>query len=308
VSTPPASAASSYKDTLNLLETPFSMRANAKKREPELQAFWREIGLYERLSDENPGPVFTLHDGPPYANGALHVGHALNKILKDIINKHALLRGHRARFVPGWDCHGLPIELKVLQTLAPKDRQALTPLELRRRAHAYALEQVDLQRRGFQRWGIWGDWDRPYLTLDKRYEAAQIAVFGRMALAGHIYRGLKPVHWSPSSRTALAEASTPRWAGAAWRCWSGAIVQRLNPAKNPPGAGGSEAKGRGARFAAGTSATHALGRSGLNADPQPAAHTEARHGADERERSRHGAGGSRRLELGQGKSLWIVWG
>ncbi len=182
------------------------MRANAKTREPELQAFWRELGLYDRLSRENPGAVFTLHDGPPYANGALHVGHALNKILKDIINKHALLQGRRARFVPGWDCHGLPIELKVLQTLKPEERQSLTPLALRRRAHAYALEQVDLQRRGFQRWGIWGDWDHPYLTLGRSYEAAQIAVFGRMALAGHITRGLKPVHWSPSSRTALAEA------------------------------------------------------------------------------------------------------
>ena len=206
MSTPPASAAPSYKDTLNLLDTPFAMRANARQREPELQAFWKELGLYERLSRQNPGPPFTLHDGPPYANGALHVGHALNKILKDIINKHALLLGRRARFVPGWDCHGLPIELKVLQTLSSQERQALTPLDLRRRAHAYALEQVDLQRRGFQRWGIWGDWEQPYLTLDKAYEAAQIGVFGRMALAGHIYRGLKPVHWSPSSRTALAEA------------------------------------------------------------------------------------------------------
>ncbi|MBM5815626.1 MAG: isoleucine--tRNA ligase, partial [Cyanobacteria bacterium K_Offshore_surface_m2_239] len=210
MSTPPASAASSYKDTLNLLDTPFAMRANARKREPELQAFWAEQRLYERLARSGPSdagrPAFTLHDGPPYANGALHVGHALNKILKDIINKHALLQGKRARFRPGWDCHGLPIELKVLQTLRPEERQALTPLDLRRRARAYALEQVELQRRGFQRWGIWGDWEEPYLTLDKAYEAAQIGVFGRMALAGHIYRGLKPVHWSPSSRTALAEA------------------------------------------------------------------------------------------------------
>jgi isoleucyl-tRNA synthetase len=211
VSTPPASAASSYKDTLNLLDTPFGMRANAKKREPELQSFWAEQRVYERLSRDATLPgggsaTFTLHDGPPYANGALHVGHALNKILKDIINKHALLQGRRARFRPGWDCHGLPIELKVLQTLSSEERQALTPLELRRRARAYALQQVKIQRRGFQRWGIWGDWERPYLTLDKAYEAAQIAVFGRMALAGHIYRGLKPVHWSPSSRTALAEA------------------------------------------------------------------------------------------------------
>ena len=196
----------SYKDTLNLLETPFQMRANARQREPEIQAFWAEQRLYERLSGANSGPVFTLHDGPPYANGALHVGHALNKVLKDIINKHALLNGKRARFVPGWDCHGLPIELKVLQGLSSEERRALTPLALRRRAHAYALEQVEGQRSGFRRWGIWADWDHPYLTLNKAYEAAQIGVFGQMVLAGHIYRGLKPVHWSPSSRTALAEA------------------------------------------------------------------------------------------------------
>jgi isoleucyl-tRNA synthetase len=196
----------SYKDTLNLLQTPFSMRANAKTREPELQAFWAELDLYQRLSRGNPGEVFTLHDGPPYANGPLHVGHALNKILKDILNKYALLRGRRARFVPGWDCHGLPIELKVLQSLSSTERSALTPLELRRRAHAYALEQVEGQKAGFRRWGIWADWEQPYLTLNKAYEAAQIGVFGRMVLAGHIYRGLKPVHWSPSSRTALAEA------------------------------------------------------------------------------------------------------
>ncbi len=201
----------SYKDTLNLLQTPFGMRANAKVREPELQALWAEWGLYERLSTANTLPgggveTFTLHDGPPYANGALHVGHALNKILKDIVNKHALLRGQRARFVPGWDCHGLPIELKVLQSLSSDERQALTPTSLRQKAQAYAREQVAIQKAGFVRWGIWADWERPYLTLDKAYEAAQIEVFGRMVLAGHIYRGFKPVHWSPSSRTALAEA------------------------------------------------------------------------------------------------------
>ena len=196
----------SYKQSLNLLQTPFAMRANARQREPELQRFWQERGLYEQLSRHNPGEVFTLHDGPPYANGALHVGHALNKILKDIINKHALMRGRRARFVPGWDCHGLPIELKVLQGLSSEERKALTPISLRQKAHAYALEQVALQKAGFRRWGIWADWDSPYLTLQKSYEAAQIGVFGRMVLAGHIYRGLKPVHWSPSSRTALAEA------------------------------------------------------------------------------------------------------
>ncbi len=196
----------SYKDTLNLLQTPFAMRANARVREPELQAFWKAHDLYGRLSRGNPGEAFTLHDGPPYANGALHVGHALNKILKDIINKHALLQGKRARFVPGWDCHGLPIELKVLQGMSNEERRGLSPVDLRRRAHAYALEQVEGQMGGFRRWGIWADWDAPYLTLQKSYEAAQIGVFGKMVLAGHIYRGLKPVHWSPSSRTALAEA------------------------------------------------------------------------------------------------------
>ncbi len=198
--------ATSYKDTLNLLQTPFSMRANAKVREPEIQAFWAELQLYERLSQQNPGESFTLHDGPPYANGALHVGHALNKILKDIINKTALLQGKKARFIPGWDCHGLPIELKVLQGLKSSERAELTPVSLRQKAHAYALEQVEGQKAGFRRWGIWADWDQPYLTLQKSYEAAQIGVFGAMVLAGHIYRGLKPVHWSPSSRTALAEA------------------------------------------------------------------------------------------------------
>ncbi|NDC15658.1 MAG: isoleucine--tRNA ligase, partial [Synechococcaceae bacterium WB9_2_170] len=201
-----ASSQASYKDTLNLLQTPFAMRANAKVREPELQAFWAQEKLYERLSQHNPGEPFTLHDGPPYANGALHVGHALNKILKDIINKTALLQGRKARFIPGWDCHGLPIELKVLQGLSSSERQALTPISLRQKAHAYALQQVEGQKQGFQRWGIWADWEQPYLTLHRDYEAAQIGVFGQMVLAGHIYRGLKPVHWSPSSRTALAEA------------------------------------------------------------------------------------------------------
>ena len=196
----------SYKDTLNLLQTGFGMRANAVKREPELQAFWAEKGIDLTLGLTNAGPTFTLHDGPPYANGALHMGHALNKVLKDVINKYQLLRGRRVRFVPGWDCHGLPIELKVLQSMEQEQRQSLTPIKLRKKASAYARKQVDGQMNGFRRWGIWADWDQPYLTLQKAYEAAQIRVFGEMVLKGHIYRGLKPVHWSPSSRTALAEA------------------------------------------------------------------------------------------------------
>ena len=196
----------SYKDTLNLLQTSFGMRANAVKREPELQSFWSENGIDLKLGLQNSGPIFTLHDGPPYANGPLHMGHALNKVLKDVINKYQILRGRKVRYIPGWDCHGLPIELKVLQSMDQDQRQALTPIKLRKKAAAYARKQVDGQMKGFQRWGIWADWQEPYLTLQKNYEAAQIKVFGEMVLKGHIYRGLKPVHWSPSSQTALAEA------------------------------------------------------------------------------------------------------
>ncbi|MGB5897314.1 MAG: isoleucine--tRNA ligase [Geitlerinemataceae cyanobacterium] len=198
--------AKTYKDTVNLPQTRFDMRANASKREPEIQKFWAENRIFEKLSQENPGEPFILHDGPPYANGSLHVGHALNKILKDIINRYQLLQGRKVRYVPGWDCHGLPIELKVLQTLKSEERQALTPLTLRQKAREFALKTVDEQRESFKRYGVWGDWENPYLTLTPEYEAAQIGVFGEMVLKGYIYRGLKPVHWSPSSQTALAEA------------------------------------------------------------------------------------------------------
>ncbi len=196
----------SYKDTVNLPKTNFDMRANAIKREPEIQKFWEENKIYERLSEENPGDLFILHDGPPYANGSLHIGHALNKILKDIINRYQLLRGRKARYVPGWDCHGLPIELKVLQNMKQAERQNLTSLQLRHKAKEFALSTIDEQRENFKRYGVWGDWEHPYLTLKPEYEAAQIGVFGQMVLKGYIYRGLKPVHWSPSSKTALAEA------------------------------------------------------------------------------------------------------
>lgn len=196
----------SYKDTVNLPKTKFDMRANATKREPELQQFWAEEQIYDRLSQNNPGEVFVLHDGPPYANGSLHIGHALNKILKDVINRFQLLQGRKVRYVPGWDCHGLPIELKVLQAMKPAERQQLTPLQLRHKARDFALKTVDEQRQNFKRYAIWGDWEHPYLTLQPEYEAAQIGVFGQMVLQGYIYRGLKPVHWSPSSQTALAEA------------------------------------------------------------------------------------------------------
>ena len=196
----------SYKDSLNLLKTDFSMRANSVKREPEIQKFWSENKIDMKLGLTNKGKNFTLHDGPPYANGPLHMGHALNKVLKDFINKYKILNGYRVHFVPGWDCHGLPIELKVLQNLKNEERKNLDILGLRQKATEYAKKQIYSQMEGFKRWAIWGDWENPYLTLKKNYESAQIEVFGKMFLKGYIFRGLKPVHWSPSSRTALAEA------------------------------------------------------------------------------------------------------
>lgn len=196
----------SYKETVLLPKTTFEMRANATKREPELQAFWAENEIYEQLAASNPGAEFVLHDGPPYANGDLHIGHALNKILKDIINKYQLLQGRKVRYVPGWDCHGLPIELKVLQAMDAETRANLTPIKLRKKAKAFALKTIDRQRNSFKRYGVWGNWDHPYMTLTPEYEAAQIDVFGQMYLKGYIYRGLKSVHWSPTSQTALAEA------------------------------------------------------------------------------------------------------
>ncbi|KAL9227176.1 hypothetical protein vseg_002900 [Gypsophila vaccaria] len=195
-----------YKDTVNLPTTKFGMRANATIREPEIQKLWEDNQVFKRTVERNDGGSFILHDGPPYANGDLHIGHALNKILKDIINKYKLLQNYKVQYVPGWDCHGLPIELKVLQSIDQEARKELTTLKLRAKAAKFAKATVKTQMESFKRYGVWGFWDKPYLTLDPDYEAAQIEVFGEMALKEYIYRGRKPVHWSPSSRTALAEA------------------------------------------------------------------------------------------------------
>ena len=205
----PPKEQNAFARTILLPETPFSQRANAVVREPELQAFWKETKLYDRLSEsaaQAGAERYVLHDGPPYANGDLHCGHALNKILKDFINRKQVLNGKQVHYVPGWDCHGLPIELKVLQTMKAKEREALTPVTLRQRAAAFAHEAVARQSLGFQRFGVMGDFEHPYLTLQPEFEAAQIRVFGEMFHKGFIFRGRKPVHWSPSSRTALAEA------------------------------------------------------------------------------------------------------
>lgn len=195
-----------YKHTVDLPKTAFGMRANSAVREPEIQKLWEENQVFKRVSEKNTGGTFIIHDGPPYANGDLHIGHALNKILKDIINRYKLLQNCKVHYVPGWDCHGLPIELKVLQSLDQDARKELTQLKLRAKAAKFAKTTVKSQMASFKRYGVWGDWDHPYLTLDPEYEAAQIEVFGQMVFQGYIFRGRKPVHWSPSSRTALAEA------------------------------------------------------------------------------------------------------
>ncbi|KAG7360565.1 isoleucyl-tRNA synthetase [Nitzschia inconspicua] len=198
-----------FASTIILPETGFSQRANAVVREPEIQQFWNDYDLYHKLSEQAEAadaPRFVLHDGPPYANGDLHCGHALNKILKDFINRKQALNGKQVHYVPGWDCHGLPIELKVLQNMKSKEREGLTPVTLREKAASFAKETVEKQSQAFQRYGIFGDFEHPYLTLDPKFEAAQIRVFGEMFQKGFIFRGRKPVHWSPSSRTALAEA------------------------------------------------------------------------------------------------------
>lgn len=217
-----------YSSTVNLPQTSFEQRANAVKREPQLQSFWAENQVYERLSRENPGDTFVLHDGPPFANGPIHCGHALNKILKDFINKHALMIGKRAVFIPGWDTHGLPIELKVLQSIKSKERRNLSTLQLRKRAREFAQETVTKHIMGMKRFGVWGDWDTPYLTMQPEYEAAQMEVFGRMYELGYVSRGKKPVHWSPSSRTALAEAELEYPEGHTSRsCYCAFDVQHL---------------------------------------------------------------------------------
>ncbi|CAB4478517.1 unnamed protein product [Rhizophagus irregularis] len=190
-----------YSDTLLLPKTNFPLRADAANREILFQDRCSK-DLYKWQIENNPKEMFILHDGPPYADGS----HALNKILKDIINRYKVLHGYKVNYIPGWDCHGLPIELKALKELRGVDKSSLTPLQIRDVAKKSALEALEIQRKEFISWDIMGDWENPYRTLDKEYEVRQLQVFHNMMKKGYIYRQNKPVHWSPSSRTALAEA------------------------------------------------------------------------------------------------------
>jgi isoleucyl-tRNA synthetase len=194
-----------YKDTLLMPKTEFPMRGNLPKREPEIQDQWEEMNIYKLVQEKTKDrPMFVLHDGPPYANGDIHMGHALNKVLKDFIVRFKSMSGYNAPYVPGWDTHGLPIE----QALTNKGvkRKEMSIAEFRKLCEKYALEQIDNQRTQFKRLGVRGDWDNPYITLKPAYEAQQIKVFGEMAKKGYIYKGKKPVYWSPTSESALAEA------------------------------------------------------------------------------------------------------
>jgi isoleucyl-tRNA synthetase len=195
-----------FKHTLNLPKTDFPMKANLPQREPEMLALWEKEGLYGKIQEaRGVRKSFTLHDGPPYANGHIHMGHALNKVLKDIVVKSKWLAGYHSHYVPGWDCHGLPIEHKVDEELKFR-RKALPALTVRQACRRYAAKYIDIQRGEFVRLGVFGDWEHPYITMDYGYEARIAREFGRFVETGAVYRRKKPVHWCPSCVTALAEA------------------------------------------------------------------------------------------------------
>mgnify|MGYP003336045592 FL=1 len=196
-----------YKNTLNLPRTDFAMKADLVAREPQRLARWEADQIYAQIRQARAGkPKFILHDGPPFANGDVHVGTALNKVLKDIIVKYKTLRGFDAPYVPGWDCHGLPIEFKVTQDMRKAGDTSSDAATIRTACDAYARKYIDLQRTQFKRLGVFGDWQNPYLTLNKEYEADELRLFADLVAQGFVYRGKKPVYWSIPCRTALAEA------------------------------------------------------------------------------------------------------
>ena len=199
-------SASKYKDTVVLPDTAFPQRGDLAKREPEILAQWEREDLYAQIQAARAGaPLWVLHDGPPYSNGHIHYGHILNKILKDIVVKSRTMAGFRTPYVPGWDTHGLPIELAVERDLKG-NRDGMSAAEFRRACRDYALKFVDIQRTEFRRLGVLGEWGKPYLTLDASYEAAIARALAKFTRDGYLYRGHKPVSWCPRDRTALAEA------------------------------------------------------------------------------------------------------
>ena len=198
-----------YKKTLNMPKSGFPMRAGLPKREPEMLRYWEQLDLYNELLKKNEGkPLFSLHDGPPFSNGALHMGHALNKALKDFINRSYAMRGYYTPYIPGWDNHGMPIESAIIKQ-NKLNHKAMSVADFRTACHQFADHYIDVQREGFKRMGVVADWEHPYKTMDPGFEAREVRVFGQMYKNGHIYKGLKglkPVYWCPHDETALAEA------------------------------------------------------------------------------------------------------
>jgi len=196
----------SYKDTLNLPSTTFAMKANLTQREPQQRKDWDKQAMYTKIMEARQGaPVYTLHDGPPYANGDIHMGHVINKVLKDFVVKYKTMTGHKAPYVPGWDCHGLPIEVKVMAELGEQAKTMSKP-EIRQHCKKYASKFVKLQTTQFKSLGIFGDWENPYLTLKPRYEQGILEIFAELVGNGLVYKQLKPIHWSVGCETALADA------------------------------------------------------------------------------------------------------
>jgi isoleucyl-tRNA synthetase len=223
-----------YKDSLNLPKTDFPMKANLAKKEPEQLKVWDEMRIYDRMREAARGrQSYILHDGPPYANGNIHLGHALNKIIKDIVIKSKSMTGCDCGFVPGWDCHGLPIEHQVDKELGEK-KTDLSQADKRRLCRVYADKYVGIQREQFKRLGVFGEWENPYLTMHYDYEATTVEEFGKLYLGGAVYKGKKPVYWCASCKTALRicliTASMPSairisltrfWMNFPGRCWRG---------------------------------------------------------------------------------------
>src|SRR4051812_47822172 len=202
----PTEVAQELKATLNLTKTDFPMKANLPQNEPKMLARWEEMGIYDRIREARKGaPKYVLHDGPPYANGPIHLGHALNKSLKDFVVKSKTMAGFDSPYIPGWDCHGLPIEIKVDESLGRKKLE-MDPAEVRKACRAYADKYLDLQRSQFKRIGVFGRWEKPYSTMTPVYEATVVEALFRFVEQGAVYKGLRPVYWCIHDKTALAEA------------------------------------------------------------------------------------------------------
>src|ERR1051325_5294041 len=196
-----------YSKTVNLPKTDFPMKADLPKREPDMLALWEKEAVYAKALEKRKGnEKFVLHDGPPYANGHLHLGHALNKILKDIIVRSKTMAGYYAPYVPGWDCHGLPIELQLMKELKITDKHKVDRAKFREQAKAFAEKFIHIQKAEFKRMGVLGEWDHPYLTMAEDYKKTIVSCFEDLQKKGYVYRGKKPVHWCSTDETALAEA------------------------------------------------------------------------------------------------------